>query len=675
MPIGCLAKISPMNVSTGSRVDIYVTSNNDRRVTGLNGQVWEPALVQAPQIGIALWNGDFTAAVEPARANLAINMTVAQMTWPGADAYMWSGAPVEIYAEELGTAWPWTKRFAGKVSGYSRRSQVLTLTAEADKEPFQKNLLVNTYAGTGGAEGGTDLKNRPKPLVMGWAQNVEPVLIDAVNNIYQFSGYGAIEAVSVLYERGSDFGSSSGDYANYAALVVATVAAGTWATCLAEGMIRLGAPAYGVITGDVKGHKIGGSTPRLPGSVINGLLTITGISTSLVNLTTLAALDTAVPYPINIVVTEQTTFLEMAQKIALSCNWQAGVSMTGLFFASAISLSGSTALSLNAQGATFPQVISSDEVDVSPPYYKTILGANHAWRVHTAEETALTTPAEELAAAAMADIIDISSDNILSPPKKPSVILDYNTITAEQSGIDTRATALGITTEKTAYDTAISALTTYMATLTTPVAWNNLTDNTTIVGTTFRSKFQDVFTAKQALLNKIDEVSATKATWGGVTGTGGQPSGSDVAATVSPGGGVASNQVSTGSIQANQVTTLSSVYTPASAGSVSIPHATWTEVQTLTVSTTGAPVAVNVCLQNSSPNDDSVLLVYLYRGSTVIAQLMSYVPMGGASTESLTMIDTPPAGTNTYKVKVFENNTSLITYVNNRFLSVLELKR
>jgi hypothetical protein len=35
------------------------------------------------------------------------------------------------------------------------------------------------------------------------------------------------------------------------------------------------------------------------------------------------------------------------------------------------------------------------------------------------------------------------------------------------------------------------------------VLWSNLTGNTTIVGTTFRSKFADVYTSRQALLNKI----------------------------------------------------------------------------------------------------------------------------------------------------------------------------
>ena len=56
----------------------------------------------------------------------------------------------------------------------------------------------------------------------------------------------------------------------------------------------------------------------------------------------------------------------------------------------------------------------------------------------------------------------MASDNILSPVEKPAVVRDYAVITAEQAGIDTQATAYGITTEKTTYDTAVSALTTYL---------------------------------------------------------------------------------------------------------------------------------------------------------------------------------------------------------------------
>ena len=100
-----------------------------------------------------------------------------------------------------------------------------------------------------------------------------------------------------------------------------------------------------------------------------------------------------------------------------------------------------------------------------------------------------------------------SDDNKISPAEKPSLIIDYNTLTGEQSGLDAQATAFGITTEKTAYDNAVTALTAYMATLTSPVLWSNKTNYTTVVGSTMRSKFQDVFTARTALVSKLSAVA------------------------------------------------------------------------------------------------------------------------------------------------------------------------
>ena len=111
--------------------------------------------------------------------------------------------------------------------------------------------------------------------------------------------------------------------------------------------------------------------------------------------------------------------------------------------------------------------------------------------------------AQDTADTANTSIADIISDSLLTPDEKPAIIQDNTVILTEQSGIDTQATAYSITTEKTIYDDAISALTTYLATLTSPVLWSNLTDKTTIIGTTFRTKFTDVYTSRQALLNKI----------------------------------------------------------------------------------------------------------------------------------------------------------------------------
>jgi len=107
-------------------------------------------------------------------------------------------------------------------------------------------------------------------------------------------------------------------------------------------------------------------------------------------------------------------------------------------------------------------------------------------------------------------LADIASDSVLTPDEKPRVIQDYTVILAEQAGIDGQATNYGVTTEKTTYDTAVAALTTYLGTLTSPVAWNNLTGNTTIVGATFRGKFADVYTSRQALLDAINAAAKAR---------------------------------------------------------------------------------------------------------------------------------------------------------------------
>ncbi|TPG50675.1 hypothetical protein EAH75_04345 [Rhodanobacter glycinis] len=155
---------------------------------------------------------------------------------------------------------------------------------------------------------------------------------------------------------------------------------------------------------------------------------------------------------------------------------------------------------VSACGARSAWGTASNTVPIAPP--GTLVLADIANEVTTAQADA---------DAANAALADIASDNLLTPGEKPVVIRDYNVITTEQAGIDAQATAYAITTEKTAYDTAVSALTTYLATLTAPVLWSNLTGNTTIVGATFRSKFADVYTTRQTLLNAIYAAAKAKA--------------------------------------------------------------------------------------------------------------------------------------------------------------------
>lgn len=390
--LACLVKIMPMHRATGERLPVRVSSVNDAvkgpKVNGIGGAIWEPALVSAPVLSFTVWNGDFQAAVSVGNASLTINTNALKQTYSFADECHWIGSPVEIYAETPGTSWPWRLRFKGKISGFGRKGDTLTLGCQVDQEPFEADVLTKTYAGTGGAEGTADLKNRVKPLVLGWAENVEPVLIDPINSVFQFSAYGPIEAVDALFERGASFGASVGDYADYDALVAATIPAGRWGTCLAEGMIRLGAPAFGVITGDVAGHKVGATTPELTGAVIAALADIAGIDAEKLNSDALAALDIDKPYPVNVVLMQQAKFIDVAREMVLFCNYQAGVYFDGRFTAIKISFDQSEALTMDSRGRSWPQVREAEELDVSPPFWKTIVGANRCWRVHTPDEIA-----------------------------------------------------------------------------------------------------------------------------------------------------------------------------------------------------------------------------------------------------------------------------------------------
>lgn len=107
--------------------------------------------------------------------------------------------------------------------------------------------------------------------------------------------------------------------------------------------------------------------------------------------------------------------------------------------------------------------------------------------------------AQSAANTANAAIANITSDNVLSKGEKSEVILDYSAILNEKSGIDSQADAFGVS--RTAYDAAITALTTYLTSLSP--AYDDTSADTTIVGSTFRTKFSDVYSAKQSLLNSI----------------------------------------------------------------------------------------------------------------------------------------------------------------------------
>jgi len=387
-----LIELTPLDPVTGTRPTLRLSSTQDRTVNGLNSVRWWPGILRKPSLSIGLFDGDFTSVAAPGQAALDLSLVALEKLDSNARRFVWAGAGITIYAGTSGQSWPWASVFSGKVKSFRAAASKLSVTATIDDEPFSVQVLSASYAGTGGIEGGADIKGKPKPWAFGAPKNIEPVLIDSVDSVFQVSAYGAIKNVVTLYERGAAFGASYGDYANYAALVAAAIPAGRWATCLASGLIRLGAPPYGLITADIEGDYQGGTWRRLPGAILQRIASALSISSGALDTTSLNALDTyAATLPsggnISLYLTEQGDFLDLAQRIVLSFNAQACISLLGQLFVARATI-GSSVATLDSQQTRLPRVTECVETDVSPPYSKIQMGAQKCWRVHTFDEIA-----------------------------------------------------------------------------------------------------------------------------------------------------------------------------------------------------------------------------------------------------------------------------------------------
>ena len=374
---------------------IRACSAADRRAQTWDGQKWAAAVYDPGSLAVSLFNGDIGSEVEGTTAPVVLSEKHLLKLFPDAKTVRWEGATFQMWAGVFTSpaglgSYPYANTVElvakGKVSRFEKEGGAIKLSLDPAGEAGETNVLALEYAGTSGAEGGPDLKGKLKPWIFGHAMNVAPVLINEDDSVYQFSAYGPIEAVDVLYERGASFGAATGDYANYAALVAATIPAGRWATCLAEGMIRLGAPQYGVITGDVKGDYSGSVQKRRPGAILQRIATYRGISSDAIDSDSLDALDafaTALPAGgrINLVLTEQTTFLDLARRLAAPFNAQAGFTLLGKLVACRVDI-GTPTFTIDAQGRRLPVVGTFVESDTPPPYKRIVMSGQVSWRVH-----------------------------------------------------------------------------------------------------------------------------------------------------------------------------------------------------------------------------------------------------------------------------------------------------
>jgi hypothetical protein len=387
-----LVQIDGYDPAAGAPVTLRGSSVDDERVCHLGDQIWWPGIAKLPSLRYDLVDGGFSGRIDAPASSLRLAVEGLGPTAANLPRYALADARVRLWSGQIGAAWgSYTLRFDGRAMAQARVADGLAELPIAVDDRWLDTPLLSLYAGTTGAEGEAALKGSPKPLSIGAPRFVPGKLIDTVNNVYQLSSYGQIEAVEVAFERLLRFGSSVGDFASYAALVAASIPAGRWATSLAAGLVRHGAPPVsgGRFAYHVRGDKAGpDGWVRLPGAVIKRLALLAGGS-GRINEASVDALDAARPWPISIHLAEQVTARELIQRVAASVNAVAGVSWTSQLFVAPIGFS-APSLALDAGGASLPPVARVEQIEIDSPFHRLGIETEVTHDVHALSDVAFT---------------------------------------------------------------------------------------------------------------------------------------------------------------------------------------------------------------------------------------------------------------------------------------------
>lgn len=383
-----LIQIDGYDPVAASPVSLFASNVDDAAVCMLNGATWWPAISKLGTLKYDLFDGSFAGSITSPSSSL----TLQTAPWPNFGRYSLADARIRLWTGAVGAAWgSYTLQFDGRLTAQPTLLDGAASVAFATDDKWLDRPLLSLYAGTTGIEGPAALKGTAKPLALGTPRYVAGVLIDSVNSVFQLSAYGTIQAIEAAMERLLRFGPAVGDFATYAALVAATIPAGRWGTCLAQGLVRFGAPTTGQVCFHVQGDTSGSDGwARKPGQLIRYIAKMAG-GAGKIDDVSLNALDAARPYNLSIYLTEQTTARTLIQQIAASVNAVAIPTWLGKLAVVPIPAPGGTAtVTLAADGSSLPPVTAVQQLDVAAPFSNISLTAERTYTVHQLGDIAFT---------------------------------------------------------------------------------------------------------------------------------------------------------------------------------------------------------------------------------------------------------------------------------------------
>ena len=210
--------------------------------------------------------------------------------------------------------------FDGTAQGVEATDDQLIVRARDWRHKLDVPVLTNQYAGTGGAEGNSDLKGAYKPVCFGRCRNITPVLVEASTGLYQIHD-GAIEDVDALHAGGVAYTKVGG-----------TPAANQYSVNVSTGIVTVGgAPITEQVTCDAKGAKPTTWLVTVADIVEELVTTAGGFVAGDLDAASFTALNTANGATVGVYLRDQRSLLEVLDELLASVGGYYGFTRAGKF--------------------------------------------------------------------------------------------------------------------------------------------------------------------------------------------------------------------------------------------------------------------------------------------------------------------------------------------------------
>lgn len=340
-------------------------------------------LVNNPfQFDVSILNGRQFRGGLPAFG--AIRIKAGDTSLDGLASMFWSGRTVTIYAGGVDfERSEYDAVFKGVVRDIEYDEDEIIINISDKSNILETSFNQSLYAGTGGVEGGDDIKGDVKPLCYGQARNVPLKLIDPGTNLYQVHD-GAMEEVTAVYDRGVAL-TNAGDVAD---ITAASVSGGTFKTQLSGGYIRLGGNPDGRVTADIKGDNTDGYIDKT-GAIISRLVSKKlgeqNFTTDDIDQGSLNALDASIPDAVGVFVNSKTQLNRILDDLTNSLNVYWIFTRQGQISAGIIDSPSNPILTIDENTIiddTF------EAIEVIPPAWRVSAGYQRNWQIQNPDNIA-----------------------------------------------------------------------------------------------------------------------------------------------------------------------------------------------------------------------------------------------------------------------------------------------